>query len=189
VLSLIEDEREQATAAFATFQNQLAGVVQPAISKALLGISPIIDPPPVNTQNGSTPPTRKRRKLSSSANGKTADSSAEPIAFVHDPAKFGNPQETWSTPKKGVWLLWIVEQAAARTQLTISEIVNTFNQHYRQFGTITTSNLARDFGALRKKNPPPVGVDTNREPQLWYLHDNGKTWAEQLAKGSDNKAD
>jgi hypothetical protein len=73
--------------------------------------------------------------------------------------------------------------------LTISEIVSTFNQHYRQFGTITTSNLARDFGVLRKKNPPPVGVDTNREPQLWYLHDSGKALAQQIAKGSDSKAE
>jgi hypothetical protein len=185
----IEDEREQATAALATVQNQLAGVVQPAVSKALLGASPIIDASSGNAPNGSTPPTRKRRKLNSSGASKSPDSSAEAIAFVHDPTKFGNPQETWSTPKKGVWLLWVVEQAAGRTQLTISEIVNTFNQHYRQFGTITTSNLARDFGALRKKNPPPVGVDTNRDPQVWYLHDTGKTWAEQLAKGSDNKAD
>jgi hypothetical protein len=108
---------------------------------------------------------------------------------VHGPAKSGNPQEPWSTPKRGVWLLWVVEQATARTQWAISEIVNTFNQHYRQFGTITTSNLARDFGALRKRNPLPVCVDTNREPQLWYLHDSGRTWAEQLARGSDNKAE
>ena len=185
----IEDERDQATAALAALQTQLAGVVQPAVSKALLGAAPIIDATPANGQNGSTPPARKRRKIGSSALGKAADSGGEAISFVHDPAKFGNPKESWSTPKKGVWLLWVVEQAAAKAQLTISEIVNTFNQHYRQFGTITTSNLARDFGTQRKKSPPPVGVDTNREPQLWYLHDSGKTWAEQLAKGNDGKAE
>ncbi len=187
----IEDEREQATAAFAALQNQLAGVVQPAISKALIGAGAgqVIDATATNSQNGSGAPARKRRKLGSSGSGKTAENSSEAISFVHDPAKFGNPQENWSTPKKGVWLLWVVEQAVGKAQLTIGEIVNTFNQHYRQFGTITTSNLARDFGTQRKKNPPPVGVDTTRDPQLWYLHDSGKTWAEKLAKGNDNKTE
>jgi hypothetical protein len=187
----IDDDREHATAAFAALQSQLAGVVQPVVGKALLGAAAgqVIDATPINSQNGAAGPARKRRKLSSSAPAKSAENGAEPISFVHDPAKFGNPQQGWSTPKKGVWLLWVVEQAAGKTQLAISEIVNTFNQHYRQFGTLTASNLARDFGTLRKKNPPPVGVDTNREPQLWYLHDGGKTWAEQLAKGGDGKAE
>lgn len=187
----IDDDREHATAAFAALQSQIASVVQPVVGKALLGAGAgqVIDTTATNSQNGATAPTRKRRKLSASASGKATENGADPISFVHDPAKFGNPQQGWSTPKKGVWLLWVVEQAAGKTQLAISEIVNTFNQHYRQFGTITTSNLARDFGAQRKKNPPPVGVDTNREPQLWYLHEGGKTWAEQLAKGGDGRAE
>jgi hypothetical protein len=185
----IEDERDQATAAFAALQNQLAGVVQPVISKALLGAGQVIDASPANAQNGATLPARKRRKLNSFAPGKAAESGGEPISLVHDPVKFGNPQQGWSTPKKGVWLLWVVEQATGKTQLSISEIVNTFNQHYRQFGTITASNLSRDFGGLRKKNPPPVGVDTNQEPQLWYLHEGGKSLAERLAKGGDGKTE
>lgn len=185
----IEDEREQATAALAALQNQLAGVVQPAVSKALLGVGPIIEANPVDGQNGAGSPGRKRRRLGSSSSGKSSESSVEPIALVHDPAKFGNPQQNWSTPKKGVWLLWVVEQATGKTQLTITEIVNTFNQHYRQFGTISASNLSRDFGALRKKNPPPVGVDTNQDPQRWFLLDSGKTWAEQLAKGTDTNSE
>jgi hypothetical protein len=185
----IEDEREQATAALAALQSQLAGVVQPAVSKAFLGAGATIIDNPASPQNGSALPARKRRKLGTSAPGKTAEGAVEPVSFVHDPIKFGNPQESWSHPKKGVWLLWVVEQAAAKTQMTISEIVNTFNQHYRQFGTMTASNLSRDFGSLRKKTPPPVGVDTNREPQVWYLHDSGKAWAQQLAKGTESKSE
>jgi len=187
----IEDERDQATATFAALQNQLAGVIQPAVSKAFLAADAghVIDATVTNSQNGSAPAARKRRKFGPSAPGKAAESGSEPISFVHDPAKFGNPQEGWSTPKKGVWLLWVVEQAASKAQLTISEIVGTFNQHYRQFGTITASNLSRDFGGLRKKNPPPVGVDTTKDPQVWYLHDSGKTWATQLATGSDGKTE
>jgi hypothetical protein len=98
----IEDEREQATAALATFQNQLASALQPAVSKALLGAGPVIDAPLAISQNGPGSPARKRRRRGSSAVGKAADGSSEAVAFVHDPTKFGNPQETWSTPKKGV---------------------------------------------------------------------------------------
>lgn len=186
----IEDELDRATAIFGALQNQLAGAVQPAISKAILGAGPVIDATATASQNGAAAPARKRRKLSSSSsNGKAAaDTASEAISFVHDPAKYGNPLESWSHPKKGIWLLWVVEQAVGKAQLTIAEICNTFNQHYRQFGTITTSNLARDFGTQRKKNPPPVGVDTTRDPQLWYLHESGKTMAEKLAKG-DSKSE
>lgn len=101
----VEDEREQATAALAALQNQLAGVVQPAVNRALLGAAQVIDASSANSQNGTTPPARKRRKLSPSAPGKATESGGEPVSFVHDPAKFGNPQQGWSTPKKGVWLL------------------------------------------------------------------------------------
>lgn len=184
----IEDDREQATAAFAAVQNQIASVVQPAVSKALLGVGQVIDAAPSNGHSGATPSARpKRRKLSSSA--QTGETAVEPIELSHDPVKFGNPVQGWSTPNKGIWLLWVVEQATARRELTISEIVNTFNQHFRTFGTITASNLSRDFGTLRKKNPPPVGADTNRSPQVWYLYDAGKTLAERLARGGDGKAE
>lgn len=185
----IEDEIDRATAVFGAVQNQIAGAVQPAISKALLGAGQVIEATPAPSPNGAAAPARKRRKLSSSSsNGKAAESPSEPISFVHDPAKYGNPLEAWSTPKKGIWLLWVVEQAVGKAQLTVAEICSTFNQHYRQFGIITTSNLARDFGTQRKKNPPPVGVDTTRDPQLWYLHESGKALAEKLAKG-DAKAE
>lgn len=126
----IEDERDQATAALAALQTQLAGVVQPAVSKALLGAGEVIEAASDSGQNGATPPARKRRKLSSSAPVKAGETGAEPISFVHEPDKFGNPQQSWSTHNKGVWLLWVVwvvEQAASKTQLTISEIVNGFN--------------------------------------------------------------
>jgi hypothetical protein len=183
----IEDDPEHATAAFAAVQNHISNVVQPAVSRALLGASQVIDAPPVNGQPVGAPAARKRRKLG--ASGKTGEGGGQPINLVHDPDKFGNPQQGWSTANKGCWLLWVVEQAAGTKELTITEIVNAFNQHYRQFGTITASNLGRDFGTLRKKNPPPVGVDTNRSPQVWFLLDSGKALAERLAKGGDGKSE
>ena len=183
----IEDEREQATAALAALQNQLAAVVQPAVNKALLGTGAgqIIEANATTSQNGTVTGGRKRRKLGASGGSNTTD----PITLAHDPGKHGNPQQGWTTPNKGIWLLWTVEQATGKTQLAISEIVSTFNQHFRHFGTITASNLTRDFGVLRKKTPPPVGVDTNQSPQLWYLLDSGKGLAERLAKGWDGKAE
>ena len=41
----IEDEREQATTAFASLQSQIAGLIQPVVGKALLGGPQIIEPP------------------------------------------------------------------------------------------------------------------------------------------------
>src|ERR1051325_5601814 len=62
----IEDERDQATAALSALQNQLSGVVQPAVSKALLGASQVIESQPVNG-SAAAPSQRKRRKLGASS--------------------------------------------------------------------------------------------------------------------------
>lgn len=184
----IEDEREQATAALAALQNQLAGVVQPAVSKALLGAgATIIDASPANGQNGSTPPARKRRKLSSSTAAKPGSDGAQAITFVHDPVKFGNPRQGWTTANKSIWLLWVVEQAVGIKELTVNGIASAFNQHYRDFGIIRPPNVQRDLGNQRTKTPPPVGTDPNRSPQVWFLYDAGKAHAERLAKGWDGK--
>jgi hypothetical protein len=181
----IEDDREQATSAFASLQNQIAGIIQPVVGKALLGAGQVIDAPPANGAAVSIP--RKRRKLTPAGPAKAGeDPEVQTIKFIHDPDKFGNPQQSWSTPNKGIWTLWVVEQATGRKELTISEIVNAFNQHYRQFGIISSSNLSRDMAGLRRRNPPPVGADTNRTPQTWFLHDAGKVLAQRLAKGGDN---
>jgi hypothetical protein len=184
----IEDDREQATATLAALQNQIAGVVQPAVSKALLGAGQVIDASPVNGQQAATPAPRKpRRKLTSSAPAKAAEDGAQPIAFVHDPEKFGNPQQGWTAANKAMWLLWVVEQAANVKELTPTAIANVFNQHYRDFGMILKGNVRRDLGILRTKTPSLVGTDTNRSPQVWFLSASGKSHAERLAKGWDGK--
>jgi hypothetical protein len=185
----IEDEREHATAVLAEIQHQIAGAVQPALSKSLLGVGPVVDVPPANGQPTPTSPVRQRRKRAAGASGKGSDNTAQPITLIHDPDKYGNPQQGWSTPNKAIWLLWVVEQAANKKELSAAEIADTFNQHYRQFGTVSASNVTRDLGSQRKKNPAPVGTDPNRSPQVWFLYDAGKARAERLKSGWDGKGD
>ena len=144
----IEDDRESATAAFASLQDQLAGVVQPVVGRALLGAGQVVDAPSVDSERpATTVAPRKRRKLSSSAPGKAGEEgAAQPISFVHNPDKFGNPQQGWTTPNKAIWLLWVVEQATGVKELTVTSIANVFNQHYRDFGIIRKGNVQRDLG-------------------------------------------
>jgi hypothetical protein len=124
--------------------------------------------------------TRRRRQASGSAPTES-DSSSVVVDFKHHPEKFGNPRQDWKTADKSVWLLYVVKEAAGIGELTTRGLVETFNKHFRQSGTITTSNVTRDLGRLKvKEQPAPVGEDTSKTPSPWFLTEEGRKRAQNL---------
>lgn len=192
----IEDDLDRASAAFGALQSQLAGAVQPAISKALVAASGPILETSVNGQPTAAPTApnakRTRRRGVGSVSPKPTEglsSSEESFTLIHDPEKFGNPSQSWNTLNKSIWLLWVVEQALGKKEMTAYQLTSTFNKYFREFGTIRTNNVSRDLGVSRTKSPPLVGVDPNKNPQVWFLYDAGKTYAKRLASGWDGKSE
>src|SRR5262249_27726763 len=102
------------------------------------------------------------------------------VDFKHDPARWGNPQQTWPTAKKAMWLLFVMENQGAPKELGAAAIADTFNKHFRSAGAIQSFNVTRDLGKAKSKAPPTVGEDTTKSPSSWYLTDEGHKTARSL---------
>lgn len=104
------------------------------------------------------------------------------IDFRHDPQKWGNPKQSWSTSMKAQWLLFVVEAQTDTKDMSSSVISATFNKHFRQAGTIIVSNINRDLGAAKVKPLSPIGEDTTQMPPAWFLTEAGRTTARKLVE-------
>lgn len=175
----IEGSREDASLITQNLGGQIAGVLQP--------ITQIIDGT-ANTSGNETEvsltesPSKKHRKRrqSSIAHSASKDESAA-LDFKISPEKFGVPRQTWKTAEKALWLIYVLQDSNKGDQHTTRTIVETFNKHFKQSGTITTSNVTRDLGRLKtNERPSPIGEDSTKEPATWYLTDEGRKRAQKL---------
>ncbi|MFL5613761.1 MAG: hypothetical protein ACJ796_08880 [Gemmatimonadaceae bacterium] len=183
----IEGSREDAPMIASNLGRQFTNLLGPAASivegEAVVVNEKVV---PVQAQpaaDGASPKRRRARRRSTTSNGTdAADKSAVAIDWTHDVEKFGLPQQSWSAPKKGMWLLWIVSQQTtpAQVELTRFQITETFNKHFKSAGPIRQDNLARDFGKEKTRRPPRVSEDASQEPSLWFLTDAGKKYAQAL---------
>jgi hypothetical protein len=114
---------------------------------------------------------KSRRSSRSGANGSVE--SVAVVEFRNDPAKFGTPTQQWKTAEKAIWLLHVVKETAQVSELSTGQIVKTFNTHFRQAKTVTSSNVSRDLGKLKVASPALVGEDNTKTPPVWYLTDEG----------------
>lgn len=175
----IEGSREDASLLSRNIGQQMANLVQPA-SRILNGelnensfdASKSVIALPVARK------TRRRRNGTSA--GESADAAAV-IDFKHDPSKFGNPRQEWKTAEKALWLLYVVKESAGIGDLSATALAESFNKHFRQAGTVTSSNVSRDLGRLKvREKPSPVGEDTTKNPSTWYLTEQGIARAQVL---------
>ena len=97
----------------------------------------------------------------------------ESISFAYNSEVHGVPNQQWKTAEKALWLIAAVKNYANVEELTSKQIVNLFNKHFKQFGANTSSNVTRDLGRLRKESPSPVGLNTNTDPNTFYLTTEG----------------
>lgn len=165
---------------------QIAGLFQPAVG-IVEGSAPEINQPAlpfteaqlVSPQNGSKKKTPSRPRASKppvSGNGAKVDA----IDWRHDPAKWGNPQQDWSTSDKSIWLLYVVANETEKKALPSQQLVQTFNKHFYQAGRIRTQNINRDLGAKKRQKMPLVGEDTTQTPSTWFLTHEGDKKAQEL---------
>lgn len=186
----IEGSREDASLIGKSLAQQFASLVQPA--EAIL--SPSANPEAHRqtidvTPNLPSSTPRKMRKKRSVSSATSEAESGNAIEFNHDPTSYGNPSQEWKTADKAIWLLYVLKLSGGPEDFSSKSIFDTFNKHFRQSGTITTSNVTRDLGKLKTKKPAPLGENTNKDPSTWYLTDAGIQQAILLVAKATGKAE
>jgi hypothetical protein len=184
----VEGSREDIPLLTKNVGAQLAGMLMPA-SNMVEGNAPALPPPRGQTfQNtGATtrsPPAPKRGK-GHRASAKDRSSSAggsKEILWQHDANAWGTPLQGWKGPEKAVWLLYVAKQSAAASEMTVGQMVATFDRLFRTAGRLNKGNVARDFKGLNSEPPPKVAMNGSVEPATWYLTDAGNKLAVNLVK-------
>lgn len=180
----IEGAREDASLISRNVGQQMATLLKPV--DAIIDGEVTLDkglslPSPPQVLNGGQ--RRARRRRHAEANAESVSSAV--IDFVASPEKYGNPSQQWSTAEKTLWLIYVLKASGKGSEFSTRSIVETFNKHFKQSGTITTGNLNRDLGRAKTNSKPPlVGENTSREPSTWFLTDEGQKKAQTLVAKS-----
>jgi hypothetical protein len=164
----VEGSRDEVSDLTRSVSEQLSGLMNPS-GIILDGSSEAVVPPPQSAPKLTD--RRSRRKKSIPAN---TDDLGSAIDFRHDPSVNGMPRQDWKTAQKALWLIHILSPLGKGDGFSTKTLVETFNKHFKQAGTITTSNVTRDLGRAKiNDNPPPVGEDTTKSPSQWFLTEEG----------------
>ncbi len=182
----IKGESDDVVAKVAAVQKQVQGVIQAVGAIAdgandthqnngrvasLQAALPAAALPAASARNGSRGATRK--------NSGSPRVSAEPIDFKHDAQKYGFPKQEWNTATKAMWLLHMLEIEAKHTEASAPVLAATFGKYFREFGKIIHNNITRDLSTLKSKGKS-VNNDPDKDPQTWYLLEDGKREVERL---------
>jgi hypothetical protein len=109
----IKAEREDIPQLTDSVKQQIAGAFAPA---ALVGNSQrntkAVEqlPPLAEVSPRSTPERSRRPRRAARSSEKAAPVEENAIDWKHDPSKWGNPAQAWSTAEKCLWLLYVVDQ-------------------------------------------------------------------------------
>jgi hypothetical protein len=175
----IEGNREDVSLVSQGVAAQFGGMLQPAAEIVEGDVAAKSAPlPSPMLVDGGKKTSRRRRSASTPASAGPSPSDA--IEFRHDPEKYGNPQQSWNTASKGMWLLYVCRELASVKQMTAGQIARTFEKHFRQSGAIKGNNVSRDLGKAKQERPPLVGEDTTGEAGQYYLTDEGNRRAQAL---------
>jgi hypothetical protein len=158
---------------------QLAGMLQPV--KQIISGARVIDPE-IEKIEGLPSVDRNTRKNGRKKSGVKTDISVkeQAVDWIHNPTKWGAPQQSWNTANKSIWLLYVAEQETGKTEMSAIVIAATFNKHFRQAKPIQVGNVSRDLGKLKTKTNATVAEDTTKSPSTWFLTDAGKKKAAAL---------
>jgi hypothetical protein len=128
----------------------------------------------VSNQISSDDDKKRRTRRASRVSGDGI--AAQPIEFRHDPAKYGNPLQSWGVAEKGIWLLYVLKKIAAVNEVSGPQLAATFNQSFKPAGKMHPPHVTRDLAKVKVQNPAPIGEDKGN----YYLTDTGDRQAEQL---------
>jgi len=190
----IEGERDDAAMITRNLGTQLSGLIKPA--------GQIVDgggDDEAESPGGVTPrpvpaieaPSRKpkRNRRQSSAASPDGDASAA-LEISPAPEKFGVPLQEWKTAEKAVWLIYVLKEQGMGDTFSTRTLVETFNKHFKQSGTITTSNVTRDLGRMKTKERPAwIGEDTTISPSGWFLTEEGRKKAQGFVAAARGQSD
>lgn len=174
----IQGSREDASVIGRNIGDQISAMISPAVN-IVEGDPPPNSPP----QSLIAPPGSTKRRTSRRSRAVAKDAAqegAQRIEFRHDAGKFGVPSQQWNTANKAIWLLYVVKETIGIGELSTGQIVKTFNVHFRQAKTVTSSNVARDLGRAKLSAPALVGEDPTKTPSAWFLTDEGIRHAQSL---------
>lgn len=183
----VEGSREDVPLLTKNIASQLAGVMMPAASivegkaTAMLGRDPIPATATVVETTASARSSRKRRPPSG-ADGGTATDAA--LIWQHDANTWGNPLQQWKAVDKSIYLLYVAKQVGAAEQMTVWQMVQTFDRHFRTAGKLNKGNIVRDFTKLNSEPPPKVQMNGTVQPSAWYLTDAGIKMGENLVRAA-----
>jgi hypothetical protein len=181
----VEGSRDDVPLMTESIGQQFAGLLQPAanIVEGEIGPAngrnapPVIDVPAkgAGKRGGS-----RRSKAAGTAARPAGSSEVTPLDWVHDPSKWGAPQQRWVTAQKSIWLLYVAAHEKQITTMSSALIAHTFNKHFHQAKAIQVSKVSRDLGIQKVKTDPPVSEDTTQTPPAWFLTPTGEAMARQL---------
>lgn len=188
----IEGERDDAAMITRNLGTQLSGLIKP--------VGQIVDGAGEGEGTGGVAPraisaieapsrkARRSRRQPSTTSPDTDASVALEVSLA--PEKFGVPRQEWKTAEKAVWLIYVLKESGMGDTFATRIIVETFNKHFKQSGTITTSNVTRDLGRLKTKERPAwVGENTTLTPSGWFLTEEGQKRAQALVAAARGPSD
>ena len=189
----IEGSREDVPLLTRSIADQLAGVITPAARivegkamPAIIGRDPIANNSAtiVEATPASSRTAKKRRPTSSNGGGAQGAGASAAIVWPHDADTWGNPLLTWVAVDKAIWLLYVANKVGAVSEMSVNQMVVTFEKLFRTAGKLNRGNIARDFGKLNAEPPPKVQMNGTAEPNTWYLTDAGIKLAERLVRAA-----
>ena len=177
----VEAEREDMPVISQNLANQLGGILTPAASIASGKLPAITQTPsPADDPESSAKTRRKGVRRAGAAAATTTERTAKALDWQHNSEQWGNPLQTWTLLQKAIWLLYVAKAEGSISEMTSTQVTETFNKHFRQSGAINRANTARDLGKAKAAAPAKVGEDTTKSPSTWYLTTEGEKTAAQL---------
>ena len=167
---------------------RFAGILEPAMNVAADELPPKKVENTAAAFNGLTEPKPPPRRKSRSAANAGPVGATKFVDWKHDPDKWGNPLQGWSTTEKCIWLIHVAEQAASVKEMTNPQIIATFNKHFRQAGQLNRGNVHRDLGKAKSGAGALIGENTSVNPPAWFLTTTGKTKGAVLVDQALNPA-
>ena len=183
----VEGSRDDVSQMTQAVSQQLSGLLSPAaevVEGEVVDRTSLPAAPNLPALSAATPPKKKRK--SSTTKPSTSSSTTqvtEAVDWKHDTAKWGSPQQGWTTADKAVWLLFVHKQEMQLDELSGKVIAATFNKHFKQSGTIQTGTTNRDLGKLKTANKDRsalISENTTVTPSNWFLTTEGDRYATDL---------
>ena len=161
---------------------QLSGLLQPPsglIEETSRPQMKTIEPEPAVATPARASKARKRPTSTAKPRSNDSDSELPLINWPRDITKYCAPAQAWSTREKTLWILYVALKEEIAAELTVNQILATFNLHYRQAKLLETRYVNRELGRLKGK---VVLEDATKSPSAWFLTETGITAVEQKIK-------